>query len=162
MTNNTYSESQNEKIGENSFMKKLLKKRLNQKGLTLIELLAVIVILAIVAAIAIPAIGNVIQNSRVKAAKNDAIVLLESGRLFEADNGTVTTGSTVTGAQLEDYAETDGGFTMTSVTLTKTADGFELDGNWTNGSNNWTFTDATIDNLTPVTSTVEAPMTVTE
>lgn len=34
----------------------------NEKGLTLVELLAVIVILAIVAAIAIPAISNVIDN----------------------------------------------------------------------------------------------------
>ena len=42
-------------------MKQILK---NEKGLTLIELLAVIVILAIVAAIAVPAIGNIIENSR--------------------------------------------------------------------------------------------------
>ncbi|MDQ0214543.1 type IV pilus assembly protein PilA [Oikeobacillus pervagus] len=40
-----------------------------QKGLTLIELLAVIVILAIIAAIAIPAIGKLIDNT-----KKDAII----------------------------------------------------------------------------------------
>ena len=45
------------------FMK--MKERLkNQKGLTLIELLAVIVILGIIAAIAIPSIGNIIQNTK--------------------------------------------------------------------------------------------------
>ena len=44
-------------------MKKFLQKRLNnEKGLTLVELLAVIVILGIIAAIAIPSIGNIIQN----------------------------------------------------------------------------------------------------
>ncbi|RUL50507.1 type II secretion system protein [Lysinibacillus antri] len=41
----------------------------NEKGITLIELLAVIVILGIVAAIAVPAIGNLIEN-----AKKDAII----------------------------------------------------------------------------------------
>jgi type IV pilus assembly protein PilA len=43
---------------------KLLK---NQKGLTLVELLAVIVILGVVAAIAVPAIGGIINNSKVNA-----------------------------------------------------------------------------------------------
>ena len=49
-------------------MKKFLQKRLkNEKGLTLVELLAVIVILGIIAAIAVPSIGNIVENSRVKA-----------------------------------------------------------------------------------------------
>ena len=49
-------------------MFKNMKKQLNnEKGLTLIELLAVIVILAIIAAIAVPAIGNIINNSKDKA-----------------------------------------------------------------------------------------------
>ena len=51
-----------------------MKKRIkNEKGLTLIELLAVIVILAIISAIAIPAIGNIIHNSRDKAAIAEAV-----------------------------------------------------------------------------------------
>ena len=54
-------------------MKKFLQKRLNnEKGLTLVELLAVIVILGIIAAIAIPSIGNIIQNTREKAVIADA------------------------------------------------------------------------------------------
>lgn len=36
----------------------------NQKGLTLVELLAVIVILGIIAAIAVPSIGSIIDNSK--------------------------------------------------------------------------------------------------
>lgn len=83
MNENTYLEQKNETMGENSFMKKLLKKRLNQKGLTLIELLAVIVILAIVAAIAVPAIGNIINNSRDEGKLADASNILSGLKLAE-------------------------------------------------------------------------------
>ena len=59
-------------------MKKFLQKRLkNEKGLTLVELLAVIVILGIIAAIAVPSIGGIIQDSRVKAVKADAQNVLQ-------------------------------------------------------------------------------------
>ncbi|WDU80725.1 type II secretion system protein [Lysinibacillus sp. G01H] len=54
----------------------------NERGLTLVELLAVIVILAIVAAIAVPAIGNVIDNSRYKALKADAINVIHAAQFY--------------------------------------------------------------------------------
>ena len=55
-------------------MKKFLQKRLkNEKGLTLVELLAVVVILGIIAAIAVPSIGNIIENSKYNAVKADAL-----------------------------------------------------------------------------------------
>ena len=62
------------------------KKLNNEKGMTLIELLAVIVIIAIIAAIAIPAIGNIIENSRVGAAKSDILNAQSAAVLFLADN----------------------------------------------------------------------------
>ena len=68
-------------------MFKEMKKRIkNEKGLTLIELLAVIVILAIIAAIAIPAIGNIISNSRDKAVLSDAANLLSGAKIAITDN----------------------------------------------------------------------------
>lgn len=68
-------------------MLKRMKKHLNnEKGLTLIELLAVIVILAIVAAIAVPAIGNLIENSRVKAAKADIANVINASNLYFTEN----------------------------------------------------------------------------
>lgn len=73
-------------------MKKFLQKRLkNEKGLTLVELLAVIVILGIIAAIAVPSIGNIIENSRYNAAKADAINVLNAANMYFLENPDATT-----------------------------------------------------------------------
>ncbi|WP_416144475.1 prepilin-type N-terminal cleavage/methylation domain-containing protein [Planococcus koreensis] len=77
-------------------MKKFIQQKLkDQKGMTLIELLAVIVIIAIIAAIAIPAIGNIIENSRVGAMKADATNVLSAANLYEVDGNTPATAGTV-------------------------------------------------------------------
>ncbi len=68
-------------------MKMIRQKLKNQKGLTLIELLAVVVILGIIAAIAVPSIGNLIQKSRVDAAKADAVQVLNAAKVYVASNG---------------------------------------------------------------------------
>lgn len=82
------NEFKNKKRKNGGFnMIKTMKKQLeNEKGLTLIELLAVIVILAIIAAIAIPAIGNIITNSKYSAVKSDAINVINAGQLYYLDN----------------------------------------------------------------------------
>lgn len=126
---------------EESFMKKLLKKRLNQKGLTLIELLAVIVILAIVAAIAVPAIGNVISNSRVGAIKGDAQTAMAAANIYFTDNGSAN-GATVTVAQLVTADLLDSPASLTSGTITKGASGNTFTGAGTTGGITVTFTDA--------------------
>lgn len=54
----------------------------NEKGLTLVELLAVIIILGIIAAIAVPSIGTIIDNSRIKAEKADALVMISAAKLY--------------------------------------------------------------------------------
>ncbi|QTD41576.1 prepilin-type N-terminal cleavage/methylation domain-containing protein [Sporosarcina sp. Te-1] len=58
----------------------------NQRGLTLIELLAVLVILSIIAAIAIPSISNIIENSRIKAEKSNALIILSTADLYFVEN----------------------------------------------------------------------------
>ena len=118
MNEQTYLEQKNELMGENSFMKKLLKKRLNQKGLTLIELLAVIVILAIIAAIAIPAIGNLIENSRYDAVKADGTNVISAANLYftERDNETIVTVGELLGlGYLDSSGEIPGTSTTTEV-----------------------------------------------
>ena len=42
-------------------------KKINKKGFTLVELLAVIVILGVLLLIAVPSVNNIINNSRKKA-----------------------------------------------------------------------------------------------
>nr|WP_078413928.1 prepilin-type N-terminal cleavage/methylation domain-containing protein [Priestia abyssalis] len=65
-------------------LKRMLK---NEKGLTLIELLAVIVILGIIAAIAVPSIGGIIQKSKEDAVKADALQILNAAKVYVASNG---------------------------------------------------------------------------
>ncbi|MDN3449176.1 prepilin-type N-terminal cleavage/methylation domain-containing protein [Planococcus sp. APC 3906] len=87
-------------------MKKFIQQKLkDQKGMTLIELLAVIVIIAIIAAIAIPAIGNIIENSRVGAAKSDALSAFAAAELYLAENAAdtaITTAELTGGGYLDD------------------------------------------------------------
>ncbi|MDK8639500.1 prepilin-type N-terminal cleavage/methylation domain-containing protein [Niallia taxi] len=85
-------------------MGQLLKKHIkNEKGLTLIELLAVIVILGIIAAIAIPSIANIIEKSRFDAVKADAVQILNSAQTYISANDYQT--GTLTNEQLGAYVE---------------------------------------------------------
>lgn len=59
----------------------------NEKGLTLVELLAVIVILAIVGAIAFVFIGGIIDNSKKDAHIANAQQVINAAKLYEATEG---------------------------------------------------------------------------
>jgi type IV pilus assembly protein PilA len=69
-------------------LKKFLK---NDKGLTLVELLAVIVILGIIAAIAVPSIGGIINKSKDDAKVAEAIQIINAAKLAYAENSEITT-----------------------------------------------------------------------
>ena len=70
----------------------------NNKGFTLIELLAVIVILAVIALISTPAVMNVINQSRQKAAEDSAYGVVESVKSYHAQRmlNTITVKDTIT------------------------------------------------------------------
>jgi len=57
----------------------------NRKGVTLVELLAVIIILGIIAAIAVPTIGNLIERQRQNAAEAEWTNIEEAARIFAYD-----------------------------------------------------------------------------
>ncbi|MBS3682028.1 prepilin-type N-terminal cleavage/methylation domain-containing protein [Ornithinibacillus massiliensis] len=71
-------------------MKKFLKRlKKDERGLTLVELLAVIVILGIVGVIAFVAIGNVIDNSKKDAHIANAQQVISAVELLEASGDTL-------------------------------------------------------------------------
>lgn len=73
-------------------MRKLVnrfKKLKNERGLTLVELLAVIVILAIVAVIAFVMIGNVIENSKKDAHISNAQQIIAAAKIYEASGNKI-------------------------------------------------------------------------
>lgn len=66
----------------------MLKKALkNERGLTLVELLAVIVILGIIAAIAVPSIGHLINKTNDKAKVADAVQIIDAAKLYVSSEG---------------------------------------------------------------------------
>ena len=124
-----------------------LKKRIkNEKGLSLVELLAVIVILAIVAAIAIPAIGNIIESSRVKAAKADAANVFSAAQIYFTENTGVTTFTNATTGTTTGWADyvTDLG-TIKTFTVNKTNKTITATG--TSGGKNYTISATTLSEL---------------
>lgn len=64
----------------------------SKKGVTLVELLAVIVILGIIAAIAVPTIGGLLERTRQNAAEAEHTNILEAARLYAiAEDKTIFT-----------------------------------------------------------------------
>lgn len=68
-------------------MKKVIQRLKNERGLTLVELLAVIVILAIIVVIAFVFIGGIIENTKKDAHISNAQQIISAAKLHEATGG---------------------------------------------------------------------------
>ncbi|WP_425265919.1 prepilin-type N-terminal cleavage/methylation domain-containing protein [Anoxybacillus pushchinoensis] len=77
----------------------------NEKGLTLIELLAVIVILGIIAAIAIPSIGGIINKSKDDAKIAEGIQIINAAKLYMTANTPSSFPATLTEDDLNSYLD---------------------------------------------------------
>lgn len=93
-------------------MRNKIKQLLNkEEGFTLVELLAVLVILALIVGIAIPMVGNVINNSKESADKSQNELIINAAQLYELeDNNTlpVTTDVLITKGFLENDEKLEG------------------------------------------------------
>lgn len=59
---------------------------MNKKGLTLVELLAVVVIITLIAAIVFPMVSSLLKDSREKSKKADKSSVIEAAKMYIADN----------------------------------------------------------------------------
>lgn len=110
----------------------------NEKGLTLVELLAVVVILGIIAAIAIIAIGNIIDNSRRDGIKSDAIQLINAANLYKSETGQLPTNID----DLSEYVELSNDWT--GVTFTTKGNATAITATGKNDKTEISFKEATI------------------
>lgn len=94
------SGKQTKKIGGKKVRKKIEELRNKEEGFTLVELLAIIVILGIIVAIAIPAVGSVIDNSKSNAKTAHQEMVIDAARLYFTTSET-DTGDKVTVTDLE-------------------------------------------------------------
>jgi len=133
-------------------MKKFLQKRLNnEKGLTLVELLAVIVILGIIAAIAIPSIGGVIENSRIKAQFADGQNVLAAANIYFTE--TNETEVTIANLVSQDYLDNAGSFVATNTgKVAKIKGGNTLSATTDSSKRKVTFTAATNEAISKATA----------
>jgi len=76
----------------------------NNKGVTLVELLIVIVVMGIIAAFAIPAVGTIITNTQKDAILADALAVETGAKLYCAQT-TCDVDQTLTWDQIKDYVE---------------------------------------------------------
>lgn len=96
--------------GEVHMFKKALKKLNNSKGFTLVELLAVIVILGIIVAIAVPAVGGIINKAETGASEAEVELIEDAARLAHINNeefSTDTAGYTVGDLISDGYLDVD-------------------------------------------------------
>lgn len=86
-------------------MKKMMERFKNERGLTLVELLAVVVILAIIGTIAFVLIGNIIENSKKDAHIANAQQLISAAKLYEANGGEITGEGVTSEEALKDFID---------------------------------------------------------
>jgi prepilin-type N-terminal cleavage/methylation domain-containing protein len=93
-----------------------MKKRKNEQGFTLVEVIVVAVIVAVLAAVAIPLYNGYIRDSRTNVCQNNAATIASSFTAKIAQNGNfATTAATLSGNNITIASEVTGGPNSTIV-----------------------------------------------
>ncbi len=91
-----------EKLG-GKIMLKAIRKRLNKKGFTLVELIVVIAVLGILATVAVPRLGGITSDAK-KAADDANIKMIQNAvELYHAENGELPDDETKMSALVAKY-----------------------------------------------------------
>ena len=104
----------------------------NNKGVTLVELLIVIVVMGIIAAFSIPAVGTIIENTQKDAILADALAVENGAKLYCAQT-TCASDESLTWTQISPYVEGLDtsyyliGTTPATTVTTKTGAGWGVD-----------------------------------
>lgn len=64
-----------------------MRKRINQKGFTLIEIIIVVIILSLIAALVVPRFFKKVESSKQKIAKTQIVMIENSVKMFKLDTG---------------------------------------------------------------------------
>lgn len=78
---------------------------MNNKGVTLIELLIVIVVIGIISAFAVPAVGQFLENAEKQAVYQDAIAVRNAAELYCSYDASCTTTQNLTYDNLSKYLD---------------------------------------------------------
>lgn len=110
--------------------KKIEELRNREEGFTLVELLAVIVILGLIVAIAVPAIGSIMDDAKKNTADANTELIIDAARLYDVENDiddvTGVTVQVLIDAGYLDLRGNEAG--IETETVKKTADGYEYSG----------------------------------
>lgn len=120
--------------------RQLLKK---EKGVTLVELLAVIIILGIIALIAVPAIAGVIEDSKYNSLKSSAINAIEAAELYKVTNDELPTDL----GDLDDYYDSKGVTWSTAPTFSETGNVIRISGTISDGDVEIELSSASVNNI---------------
>jgi type IV pilus assembly protein PilA len=93
----------------------MIKSILNKKGVTLVELLAVVVILGIIAAIAVPTIGGLIRRQEANAAEATYDTIVAAAELYAEDDTTPFNLETLVNEEFIDLKDNDFGWTEGAI-----------------------------------------------